>query len=657
MSALLRRAWARGAVVSSAILQVIALAVAGTDGAFCLAGYDAPPIGIAHVGATRIPGMGLDPLGAVVAFALALIGIPIAIYTPAYLAGRHGGLSGPVQQALLPLLLGTILAVVTAQNALVLLVGWELMTAFATFLVLADGHQDEVRRAAILYVVMSHVGTLLGMVAVLIIASGSPVLSFDSLDFESLRILGRDMGAGTRAAVLVLALVGFGTKAGIVPLHVWLPEAHPAAPSHISALLSGVIVKCGIYVVARVALDLARPVPFWFGIVLLGVGLSSALLGVLYALMEHDLKRLLAFHTVENVGIIFMGIGLGVALSQTRGLESVASLALAAGLFHIINHAVFKALLFLCAGSVHATIHDRNLEEMGGLLRKMPWTGTCFLVGALAISGMPPLNGFASEWSLLQALIASAQSSEGWIRRLAPLLVAGLALTGALAAACFVKAFGIPFLGLPRSEHARHAREVSLGPRAAQALLALACFVLGVLSPLALMLCARGGEPLGILPYLTFDSPFIISGSKIATTSPFVLAAAVTAISLAVAIATRGSRARARVAEPWVCGLERVQPRMQYTASAFTKAIRLVFRNLFRPSREVEPAEGTPPYYVRRWRTQGMILPVFERYLYDPLVSAVRRIAALMDGWASPSTEVGLFLTLVAFCVALWWAL
>ena len=276
-----------------------------------------------------------------------------------------------------------------------------------------------------------------------------------------------------RTLVFLAALIGFGTKAGIVPLHVWLPYAHPAAPSHISALMSGVMIKTAIYGMIRVYFDfMGGQFPWWWGFVVLLVGATSALLGVMYALMEHDLKRLLAFHSVENIGIILLGIGAGM-IFQTYGLKEFAALGLLAGLYHTINHAMFKALLFLGAGSLLYATHTRNMEEYGGLLRRMPWTGLLFLIGAVSISALPPTNGFVSEWFVFHTLFLSFQLPDLFLKLMLPIAAAMLALTGVLALVCFAKAFGFSFLALPRSSHARHAEEVPIAMRIGMGILAV----------------------------------------------------------------------------------------------------------------------------------------------------------------------------------------
>src|SRR5947208_8298679 len=348
------------------------------------------------------------------------------------------------------------------------------MALTAYFLVSFEHEKTETRNAGVLYFIMSHIGTgclILGFL-LLFQAAGD-------YDFDSFRSLGQKMSAGRRDAAFLLFLFGFGVKAGIVPLHIWLPEAHPVAPSNVSALLSGVLIKTGIYGLTRVLFDFLGTPPNWWGVTVLSIGTISAVLGVLYALMEHDLKRLLAYHSIENIGIILMGLGAALMFLHS-GHPVLATLALIAGMYHTINHASFKGLLFLGAGAVLHSAHTRNMEEMGGLAKRMPRTALFFLAGAVAISALPPLNGFVSEWLTYQSLLQGYAATTSLIRLMFPLGAAMLALTGALAAACFVKAFGITFLAQPRSEHAKQAHEASLTMLLGQGFLTAVCVFLGL---------------------------------------------------------------------------------------------------------------------------------------------------------------------------------
>jgi hydrogenase-4 component B len=432
--------------------------------------------------------------------------------------------------------------------------------------------------------------------------------------------------------VFVLALLGFGSKAGLVPLHVWLPLAHPAAPSHVSALMSGVMIKMGVYGLLRVTLDLLGGGPAWWGGVILAVGAVSALLGVLYALMEQDLKRLLAYSSVENVGIIFLGLGAGL-MFQSYGLTPLALVGFVGGLYHTLNHACFKGLLFLGSGAVLHATHTRNMEELGGLIRPMPRTALCFLVGALAISGLPPLNGFVSEWLVFQALLGGPELPRPEFGVLMPLAVGLLALTGGLAAACFVKAFGITFLAIPRSARAAQAQEVPLPMQLAMGGLALACLALGVgpsliVPSLGAVVAGLGTLPVGVvtgMPGLRLEVP-----GTAGVIAPAALAAGLALVPVALVVAFRLGAAdrRLRVGNTWGCGRIGQTPRMEYTATAFAEPLRRVFAALYRPTEDLSiDFHPESRYFVQSIAYRSEVHPWFERLLYAPVVLLLRRTA------------------------------
>ena len=416
----------------------------------------------------------LDPLGAFFVLVLSVVGLALNLYSLGYAMGFYGRKSVGVLGAFYNALLLATMIVFTADNAFFFLIAWEIMALTAYCLVSFEHEKEETRDAGVLYFIMSHIGTGAIILGFLLLFQASGDYSFDSF-----RALGDKMSPGRRDAAFLLSLFGFGVKAGIVPLHIWLPAAHPVAPSNVSALLSGVLIKTGIYGMTRVFFDFLGTPPNWWGVTVLTIGTISAVLGVLYALMEHDLKRLLAYHSIENIGIILMGLGAAMMFLHTNH-PVLASLALIAGLYHTINHASFKALLFLGAGAVLHSTHTRNMEEMGGLIKRMPKTAFFFLVGAVAISALPPLNGFVSEWLTYQSLLQGFGTTGSLVRLMFPLAGAMLALTGALAAACFVKAFGITFLAQPRSEHAAHAHEASPTMLLGMGLLTAACVFLGL---------------------------------------------------------------------------------------------------------------------------------------------------------------------------------
>ena len=438
-------------------------------------------------------------LDALSGFFLVLIGIvtvAVALFGPGYVREFSrsrdplwllGGLTG--------LFLTGMLLVVLADDAFLFMVAWELMSVSSYFLVVFQHEHAANRRAAFLYLLMAHVGGLSILLGYGVLAAFGHGFTFEAMRAGELQPVWSSVAFG-------LAFLGFGTKAGLVPLHAWLPEAHPAAPSHVSALMSGVMLKVAVYGFIRFTFDLLGDARLGWGVTVLLVGSVSALMGVLYALMQHDLKRLLAYHSVENVGIIFIGLGLSLVF-LSAGLTVAGVVALIAALYHTLNHALFKSLLFFGAGAVLHATHERDIDRMGGLLRRMPWTGLFFLVGCISISALPPFNGFVSEWLTFQAALQAWSLKSGVLRSLLPITAAMLAVTGALAAACFVKVYGVAFLGQARSRHVRRAREVSLGMRAGQALLAALCLLLGVLpttvvgllNPVSQLLLGQGLDP------------------------------------------------------------------------------------------------------------------------------------------------------------------
>src|SRR6266446_3554535 len=394
-----------------------------------------------------------DALAGFFNLTLAILAGAVSIYSFSYLKEFEGKRNIGFFGFLFHLLLLSLTIVFTAANAFLFLIAWEVM-ALAAYGLVTFYHEDgETRRAGLLYIIMAHIdaGCLLLGFALLIHASGSA-------EFASFRPIATQLSNGQQTAAFVLFFLGFGIKAGVIPFHIWLPAAHPVAPSNVSALLSGIVIKTGIYGMARIFFDALGVLPAWAGVLVLILGVASAVLGVLYALMEHDLKRLLAYHSIENIGIILMGLGAAL-IFRVVGHPQLAALALISALFHTLNHAIFKCLLFLGAGSVQHSTRTRNMEELGGLIRPMPVTAFCFLVGAIAISGLPPLNGFVSEWLTYQSLLSGYGAVGGLRRILFPLAGSMLALTGALAAACFVKAFAITFLALPRGAKSNSVRE------------------------------------------------------------------------------------------------------------------------------------------------------------------------------------------------------
>ena len=568
------RLGAGGAVVGSALgLAPAVMVLCGRD----LPGVDLP---------WSVPGgalsLAIDPLSAFFLVPIFVVGAATAVYGAAYLLpeARHK-LLGPAW-LWFDLLVASMALVVTARNGLLFLMAWEAMALSSFFLVVFHHEREGVPRAGWVYLVATHLGTafLLALFAWLARDAGS-------LDFARWQL-----PAAGGSWVFVLALVGFGSKAGLFPLHVWLPEAHPVAPSHVSALLSGVMIKMGIYGLLRIVALLGAP-PAGAAAVLVVVGLVSGVFGVLLALGQHDLKRLLAYHSVENIGIIVLGLGLAwVAASEGR--PEVAALALAGGLLHVWNHALFKALLFLGAGAVGRSAGTQDLEQLGGLLRRMPWTGAAFLVGAAAICALPPLNGFVSEFLIYSASLTGAARSTTTSILAYGAAIGGLALMGGLAAACFVKAAGIAFLGEPRSALAARATEVDPGMRGAMVCLALGCAVLGVAGPLGMAGALRPARQL--LP-ATVEVDGALRGvvPVLWTVGGVGVAVVLVALGL-VGLRRRLLRRRGeRLGETWGCGYAAPTPRMQYTASSFAQPLTRLFSPVLRMHESGVPPDGAFP--------------------------------------------------------------
>ena len=590
--------------------------------------------------------VGIDPLTAWFVLVLSVVGAATSVAALGY-ARAYDGHGGARLAVVFNVFLATMLLVLVAESAFAFLVAWEAMSLASYLLVVHSDERRAVRRAGFVYLVMTHVGTAFLLVAFLALASAG-----GGLDFATLRAGGRALDPTVRGLLFLCALVGFGTKAGMVPLHVWLPRAHPVAPSHVSALMSGVMLKVSLYGFIRVAFDLFGGGPAWWGEIVLLVGIVSAVLGVIYALMQHDLKTLLAYHSVENVGIIALGLGAAL-LFNAWGQPSLAALALAAGLFHTLNHAVFKALLFLGAGAVDQATGTKDLERLGGLIHRMPQTAVLFVIGAAAISALPPLNGFASEWLTFQALLGIGAHAPGMLEALGAVLLAGLlALTGALAAACFVKAFGVAFLALPRSPEAANAAEAPPALRLGMASLALLCVGLGLSPGLALgQLGAITTALVGVgLPPASPGSVVALGSGSLAPLG------ALGAVMLLGAIPLLGLRLLGSVPErrgpTWVCGWE-LDPSMQYGATSFAKPIRLFFRAIVQPRRTVERTYAQEPYFVARLRYRGSISPTFERHLYGPVTHVLLRTANLLRVVQNGSLRLYLAYVLVTLIVLL----
>jgi hydrogenase-4 component B len=552
--------------------------------------------------------LGLDPLSAFFVFLIGLVGALAAIYGRGYLAGRDVRKSAACW-CWYNLLMAAMLLVVVARNGFVFLLAWEVMSLTSFFLVMHDHEKEGVMRAGWIYMIATHLGTAFLLVMFLLLGRGT------NLDFASYSVSG-----GMGSLIFACALVGFGTKAGLVPLHVWLPEAHPAAPSHVSALMSGVMIKTGIYGLLRVIMFIGPPTAWW-GWALVAAGILSGLLGVLSALAQRDLKRLLAYSSVENIGIIAMGLGLGL-LGIHFGHPVVAALGFCGALLHTLNHGLFKGLLFMGAGSVLHATGTGELDRLGGLIKRMPVTGGTFLVGAAAISGLPPLNGFVSEFLVYAAGFTAVIRSGGpdWSGLG---VVAGLALIGGLAAACFLKAFGIVFLGVPRGPAGANVHEASGAMEAAMLATALLCITVGLGAPWVIRMV------LPVTAQLMPAAQAALLTGVIGLLKWIPLSALVLIGSAAVLLVLRTGLLRRRSVQSddtWGCGYLRPSARMQYTASSFAQPSLGMFARILRPHQELDPPGGLFPHSARLATHTSEL---FVQGVYEPAIRALQYLAAL----------------------------
>jgi hydrogenase-4 component B len=617
-----------------------AIRVAGIGG--LLAGLLGLAGGLAQIGATPATAvfagpfafapftLRIDGLSGLMVAVISGLAATAGIYSLAYVreyVGRGVGAMG----FFLNLFVASMTLVVVVDDAFWFLVFFEMMSLASYFLVIFD-QDDEAVSAGFLYFLVAHAGSVAILASFYLMANAAG--SFEFAAFRAAR-----PSEPVASIAFVLALLGFGAKAGMIPLHVWLPRAHPAAPSHASALMSGVMIKIGIFGIVRVGVDLLGGGLPWWGLVVLALGAVSSVLGVVWALAEHDIKKLLAYHSVENIGIILLGVGTGMIGLET-GHPVVAVLGLMAGLYHLVNHAVFKGLLFLGAGSVIFRMHTKDMEEMGGLGRTMPWTSLSFLIGALAISAIPPFNGFVSEWFTYQALFAAALDGTFLTRFATPIAALMLALTGALAVMCFVKAYGVVFSGAPRSRHAEEAHEVPGPMIVGMVVLAAACVVLGLCSPFVAPKLGAVAASLTGLPAVAFADGLLVrpgTGGVAALSTPLiaVLLVGLAVVPFLLAAAFSSARRLPRAGDaPWACGYL-PDRHMALTAHAFAQPIRMFFGPLYRlrgdGSTLRRGREAFAGFVAGARRTECC----FDRVVVEPVVAvslAIGRRAQILQG-------------------------
>lgn len=598
-------------------------------------------------------GMGVDPLSGFFLGTLALVAVPALVFAWGYLPNVP---AAPIVGALTGGFLVSLAGVLTARTAPTFLTFWELMTLLPAGAILVARREPAARRSVFEYLAITHLGGTGVWVALLVLASWGAL--GDPTAFSS-------AGATLQTLVVLAAVVGFGTKAGIAPFHSWLPRAHPLAPSHISALMSGLMIKVALYGLVRVLFEWIGAAPLWPAFLLLALGTISALGGVIYALFQHELKRLLAFHSIENVGIIVLGLGASL-LFRGRGQDAWADLAFAAALLHILNHAVFKSLLFLGAGAFDRAVHGLELDRLGGLLKRMPWTGGAFLVGAMAIAGLPPLNGFASEWLTLQSLIHVATGAGGPGAESSlfdgfgvgpavtgALAAAGLAMTAALAVLCFVKVVGLVLLGPPRRAAVAAAQEAPLPMVVGTGVLAGLCVALGLapgllIPSLAALAPGRAGEA---APAASTASGLGLAGVGADTGGlPTLWIGAVLVALVGLLWLARGRRS-AVPSPPWACG-QRVEPELLWTSAGFTKPLRLILEAALRVRREI--AVDMEGGVLQRLTYRGVVPHLFDTALYGPIRRSALRGAALARRLQSGSIRAyTVYLLLLIFALLL----
>jgi hydrogenase-4 component B len=625
----LHRARAASAFIYAACLALTLLL--GANALAVLLGLAAPatwvlPFGLPWLGAH----FAMDPLSAFFLVVVNVGGAAASLFAIGY--GRHEESPERVLP-FYPVYLAAMNLVPLAADAFSFLVSWEFMSLTSWALVISHHRDPENMRAGLVYLLMASFGTLALLLAFGLLAGAGGDYVFDAMRVGH-------PSAGLAALVLILVLIGAGSKAGLVPLHAWLPLAHPAAPSHVSALMSGVMTKLAVYAFVRIVFDLLGSPAWWWSLVVLVLGAITAVMGVLYALMQHDLKRLLAYHTVENIGIIFIGLGLALAF-QAYEMPNAAALGLTAALLHVFNHSVFKSLLFFGSGAILGATHERDMEHLGGLIHRMPQTAFFVLVGCMAISALPPLNGFVSEWLTFQAILLSPELTSWGLKLTIPAVGALLALSAALAAACFVKVFGVSFLGHPRTPAAAQAKETELSSRVAMGVLALVCLIAGVLpglfidalAPVTAALTGTSMPHQSALAWLTIV-PIAESRSSYNGLLVFVF---ILASGLIAAFAIhRLASDKWRRGPAWDCGYPNASPTTQYTASSFAQPIRRVFGTLVFRAREIghmPPPGSTAPATL----TVELHDPVWET-CYAPVAGIV--------AWTADRMNVLQFLTI-----------
>jgi len=598
----------------------------------------------------------IDNLSAFFIFIISLITLFASIYAIGYVQHYYKKYCIGTLGFFYNIFILGMLLVVSSSNAVLFLVAWEVMSVASYFLVIYDNNNPKNVKAGLVYLVMTHVATAFIIILFLILFKFT-----GSFDFEIIKLTQATIPAYIKDIVFVLALIGFGTKAGIIPVHIWLPSAHPAAPSHVSALMSGVMIKTGIFMMIRMFLDILQPVPVWWGYTVLIIGVISSLLGVILALTEHDIKRLLAYHSIENIGIIMLGIGSSLIFSSMN-LNSFALVGLIAALFHTLNHAVFKSLLFLCAGSVINKTNTSNMAEYGGIIKYMPLTALFFLVGSMAISALPPFNGFYSEWITFQSLFQGIAVTDITTKILFSLSAGGLAFTGGFALMCFVKVFGITFLARPRSIKINKVKESSFSMLIGMGGFAIISLIFGVYSSFIVKTIKQivvdmtvfrenvDTNAINLTNSININNNFAdVSGIWVFLALSIALVSTVFVFKFII-----NRKQKIVTGETWDCGTD-LTPRMEITSTAFASSMIRILRRVVGPivTKEVKFDKDNLKYFPKSIQFDFKINDIYGKYIYKPITDSVSWISLLVKRIQGGNTNIYIMYILLVLLIAL----
>ncbi len=568
----------------------------------------------------------LDGVSAFFTLILAVLSSCVSLYAMGFgkmgdPGERRAGLTGLIAVFVL-----SLACVFMAGDLVAFFMSWELMAFTSYFLVVYHHESKEAREAGLIYIVMTSAGTVFLLIGLLLL--------YAATGETSLAALVHQIPAAKGSLIFILLFIGFGTKAGLVPLHIWLPLAHPAAPSQASALMSGIMIKTAVYGVLRFVFIILGTQEIWWGVILLGAGIATTVIGAAYAYLDNNYKRLLAFSSIENIGIIFMGLGVA-GIGQALGNEGLLGLGLTAALLHSFNHGMFKGVMFLNAGNVYEATHSKDLEVLGGLMKRMPHTGFLMLMGAIALSAAVPLNGFISEWLTYRSFLALLLNGTAMVAFTGMLGVVALAFAGVMATAAVVKFLGIGFLGVPRSTAASQAKEVPMLMVVPGYMLAGICLLTGIFPYSVIALIGQGFSVVpGVSNALSYGDQvgFLVRNLSLGTLGVYPINTfAVLVLFGALAFVLPGFFGRHRVHRlynTWDCGFVRQNGRMQYSAAGFSKPLAMVFRMLFKPARELTIEKGHTPYHHKRMQYSVETEAIFEKYLYLPVSAWILKFSS-----------------------------